>query len=248
MLKRVQDAGGAACLADKDARVKHVGELKANWEKTLDEWTNLPSEEAEAANLMKPRAMLREVEKSLPENVMVSTDIGNICSVSNSYLRFKGSEPSFFGAMTFGNCGYAFPAAIGAKVARPDRPSFAFVGDGAWGMSLNEVLTCVREKIPTTAIVFRNGQWGAEKKNQVLWFGDRYIGTQLEGTHSFAEIAKSMGAEGIVVSKVEDVKHAIRQATQNQLDGKTTVIEMMVTKELGDPFRRDAMKLPQRVL
>jgi sulfoacetaldehyde acetyltransferase len=215
MLKRIQDAGDAVCLADKDARVNHVGELKANWEKKLDEWTNLPSEEALAAGLMKPRAMLREVEKSLPDNAMVSTDIGNICSVSNSYLRFKGTEPSFFGAMTFGNCGYAFPAAIGAKVAKPDRPSYAFVGDGAWGMSLNEVITCVREKIPTTAIVFRNGQWGAEKKNQVLWFGDRYIGTQLEGEHSFAEIAKSMGAEGIVVSKVEDVQAAVRQATKN---------------------------------
>merc|ERR1712167_14119 len=125
----------------------------------------------------------------------------------------KGSEPSFFGAMTFGNCGYAFPAAIGAKVARMDRPAFAFVGDGAWSMSLNEVLTCVREKIPTTAIVFRNDQWGAEKKNQVLWFGDRYIGSQLGGEHSFAGIAKSMGAEGIQVSKIEDVGDAIRQAT-----------------------------------
>lgn len=192
--------------------------------------------------------MLREVEKNLPPNAMVSTDIGNICSVSNSYLRFNGDEPSFFAAMTYGNCGYAFPAAIGAKVARPDRPSFAYVGDGAWGMSLNEVLTCVREKIPTTAIVFNNGQWGAEKKNQVLWFGDRYVGSQLPGDHSYAEIARSMGAEGIKVTNVADVAAAVHQATQNQLDGKTTVIEMMVTKELGDPFRRDAMKLPKRVL
>lgn len=115
-------------------------------------------------------------------------------------------------------------------------------------MSLNEVLTCVREDIPTTAVVFNNGQWGAEKKNQVLWFGDRYIGTQLKGEHSYAQIAKEMGAEGIVVSELKDVGAAIRTAAQNQKEGKTTVIEMMVTKELGDPFRRDAMKLPQRVL
>jgi len=150
--------------------------------------------------------------------------------------------------MTYGNCGYSFPAAMGAKIACPDKPSFAFAGDGAWGMSLNEVLTCVREDIPTTAVVFNNGQWGAEKKNQVLWFGDRYIGTQLEGDHSYAQIAKDMGAEGIRVSSLADVGPAIRQAAQNQNDGKTTVVEMMVTKELGDPFRRDAMKLPQRVL
>ena len=196
---------------------------------------------------MKPRAMLREVERALPEDAMVATDIGNICSVSNSYLRFRNPR-NFFAAMTYGNCGYSFPAAMGAKIACPDKPSFAFAGDGAWGMSLNEVLTCVREDIPTTAVVFNNGQWGAEKKNQVLWFGDRYIGTQLKGDHSYAQIAKDMGAEGIRVSSLADVGPAIRQAAQNQKDGKTTVVEMMVTKELGDPFRRDAMKLPQRVL
>lgn len=78
-------------------------------------------------------------------------------------------------AMTFGNCGYSFPAAMGAKIAAPDRNCVAYVGDGAWGMQLNEVLTCVREEVPTTAVVFNNGQWGAEKKNQVLWFGDRYV-------------------------------------------------------------------------
>merc|ERR1712039_138789 len=125
----------------------------------------------------------------------VSTDIGNINSVANSYLRFE-QPSSMLGAMTFGNCGYSFPSAMGAKIAAPDRPAVAYVGDGAWGMSLNEVLTCVREEIPTTAVVFNNRQWGAEKKNQVLWFGDRYIGVQLSHPETgFAGIAKAMGAE-----------------------------------------------------
>ena len=53
------------------------------------------------------------------------------------------------------------------KIAQPDRPSIAYIGDGAWGMSLNEIMTCVRENIPTIGVVFNNGQWGAEKKNQV---------------------------------------------------------------------------------
>ena len=74
----------------------------------------------------------------MPKDAMVATDIGNSCSVSNGYLRFN-TPRSYLAAMTFGNCGYAFPAAMGAKVARPDRPAVAYVGDGAWGMSLNEV-------------------------------------------------------------------------------------------------------------
>merc|ERR1711962_317895 len=194
-----------------------------------------------------PREALRELEKAMPGNAMVSTDIGNVCSTSNGYLRFDQS-PSFLAAMTFGNCGYSFPAAMGAKVAAPDRPAIAYVGDGAWGMSLNEVLTCVREKIPTTAVVFHNKQWGAEKKNQVLRFGDRYVGSNLDNSFSYAEIARAMSAEGITCTHADQVGDALNQAIQNQKEGKTTVLELMLTKELGDPFRRDAMKLPQRVL
>jgi len=158
LLDRLSDA---KVLEGKNERVAHVASLKANWEAELDALTG--SDEPQPEGRMKPRAMLREVERALPEDAMVATDIGNICSVSNSYLRFRNPR-NFFAAMTYGNCGYSFPAAMGAKIACPDKPSFAFAGDGAWGMSLNEVLTCVREDIPTTAVVFNNGQWGAERR------------------------------------------------------------------------------------
>jgi sulfoacetaldehyde acetyltransferase len=190
---------------------------------------------------------LRALQRAMPSNAIVSTDIGNTCSVANGYLKFD-TPGSFLAAMTFGNCGYAFPTAIGAKVGCPDRPVVAYVGDGAWGMSLGEVLTCVRENIPTTAVVFNNGQWGAEKKNQVLWFGDRYVGSQLKNP-SFAEVARSMGAEGIQVFEESEVEGALKKAIDMQMnEGKTCIVELMTSRELGDPFRRDAMKLPVRVL
>ena len=192
---------------------------------------------------MHPRQMLRELEKAMPENAMVSTDIGNICSVSNSYLRFNQPN-SMLAAMSFGNCGYALPAIIGAKVAAPDRPAVAYVGDGAWGMSFPEILTCVREEIPVTAVVFNNGQWGAEKKNQIDYYADRFIGTNLENP-SFAGIAKAMGADGITVSHPGEVGDALRKATSSN---RCTVLEVMLTQELGDPFRRDALKKPKRLL
>lgn len=62
---------------------------------------------------------------------------------------------------------------MGAKVARPDRIAIAYTGDGAYGMQFNELLTATRENIPITVVVFNNGQWGAEKKNQVIWFNDK---------------------------------------------------------------------------
>ena len=131
----------------------------------------------------------------MPDGAMVSTDIGNICSVSNSYLRFDRPR-SMFAAMSFGNCGYAFPTIVGAKVAAPDRPAIAYVGDGAWGMSFGEIQTCIRENIPVTAVVFNNGQWGAEKKNHVDFYENRFVGVNLDKQPSWAKVAQAMGAEG----------------------------------------------------
>jgi sulfoacetaldehyde acetyltransferase len=178
---------------------------------------------------------------------MVSTDIGNICSVANSYLRFNRPR-SMFAAMSFGNCGYAFPTIVGAKVGAPERPAIAYVGDGAWGMSFGEIQTCVRENIPVTAIVFNNGQWGAEKKNHVDFYQNRFVGVNLDKQPSWAAVARAMGAEGVTVDSLSDVGPALRAAVKAQGEGKTTIVEMMVTRELGDPFRRDALSLPVRHL
>jgi len=232
-------------------RLQKIKAEKDAWEKELSEWTHERDpwslEVSKNSPYMHPRQMLRELEKAMPKNAMVSTDIGNICSVSNSYLRFS-QAPSMFAAMSFGNCGYALPTIIGAKVACPDRPAIAYVGDGAWGMSFGEILTCVRENIPVTAVVFHNKQWGAEKKNQVDFYNCRFEGVNLENP-SWAEVARSLGAQGVTVSNLGDVGEALDKAIDAQMKhGKTTVIEMMVTQELGDPFRRDALKKPRRLL
>ena len=226
-----------AAHANREKRLAEVKRQKDAWEAELNTWGQ------GNGTPIAPRRALRELEKAMPKNAMVTTDIGNICSVANSYLRFEKPN-SFFAAMSFGNCGYAFPTAIGAKVASPDRPAVAYVGDGAWGMSFGETLTCVRENIPVTAVVFNNQQWGAEKKNQVDFYSDRYVGTNLTNP-SFAAIAKAMGADGIRVDHPDQVGDALGKATRS---GKVTVIEIMVTQELGDPFRRDALKKPVRTL
>ena len=240
-----------ACLANKDARLAEVKAAKGAWESELDGWTQEKDkwslEVAKDSRHMHPRQMLRELERAMPAGAMVSTDIGNICSVSNSYLRFDQPR-SMFAAMSFGNCGYAFPTIVGAKVAAPDRPAIAYVGDGAWGMSFGELQTCVREGIPVTAIVFNNGQWGAEKKNHVDFYDKRFVGVNLDKQPSWAAVATAMGAEGLRIEALSDVGPALRDAAKAQSEGRTTVLEMMVTRELGDPFRRDALALPTRHL
>ena len=231
-------------------RAKIIAAAKKAWEEELAGWTHEQDawslEVAKDSKRMHPRQMLRELEQAMPRNAMVSTDIGNICSVSNSYLRFERPN-SMFAAMSFGNCGYAFPTIIGAKVAQPQRPAIAYVGDGAWGMSFGEILTCVRENIAVTAVVFNNGQWGAEKKNQVDFYARRFEGVNLQNP-SWAGLAKAMGAEGIEVTHLGEVGEALQRACDAQKAGRTTVLDVHVTQELGDPFRRDALKKPKRLL
>ncbi|MBN8495021.1 MAG: sulfoacetaldehyde acetyltransferase [Burkholderiales bacterium] len=249
-----------ACDATRAQRLAAMAAEKAAWEQELAEWTHERDafsldmiEEAKGekpfsgGQWLHPRQVLRELEKAMPAHVMVSTDIGNINSIAHSYLRFE--EPrSFFAPMSFGNCGYALPTIIGAKKARPDRPAIAYSGDGAWAMSMGEVLTCVRHGIPVTGVVFHNRQWGAEKKNQVDFYNRRFVAGELDNP-SFAGIARAMGAEGIVVDRLEDVGPALQRAVAMQMQqGKTCVIEIMCTRELGDPFRRDALAKPVRLL
>jgi len=244
------------CQANRDERIAEITAQKQAWETELDEWTHekdpysldmIEEAASEDGEWLHPRQVLRELENAMPEDVMVSTDIGNINSVAHSYLRFEKPR-SFFAPMSFGNCGYALPTIIGAKAAAPHRPAIAYAGDGAWGMSMSELMTSVRHDIPVTAVVFHNRDWGAEKKNQVEFYDRRFVAAELV-SESWAGIAQAMGAEGVIVDKLEDVGPALKKAIDQQMnEAKSTVIEIMCTRELGDPFRRDALSKPVRYL
>ncbi len=210
-----------------------------------DAWrTELDTMSSKTSSPISPRHALKTVAAALPDNAIVTTDIGNISSVANSYLRFNAPR-RFLAAMSFGNCGYSYPTALGAKLGRPDLPVVAFIGDGAWGMSMAEVMTAVREDIPVVAIVWNNSQWGAEKKNQVDFYDDRFVGSNLKNP-DFAAVAREMGAEGYKVERAADIAGTVRAALASK---RPAVINLVVdSQELGEPFRRDALKKPQRFL
>lgn len=219
-------------------RLEVIAKHNEEWEKELHD---LAMEEGDPIN---PRRALLELRKAFPDNTMISSDIGNVSSTANAYMTFNQPR-RHIAALTFGNCGFAYPAAIGAKLAEPESPSVAIVGDGAWGMSLHEVSTAVEQNIPVIACVFNNKQWGAEKKNQVDYYDDRYVGSDIEGPQ-FAQVAEAMGAVGITVDKVEDLPAAYQKA----LDAKKPVVmDIMVDGTmLAPPFRKDALKMPTRYL
>jgi len=224
------------------ATLDDVKQENAKWAEEKDEWSSSTNK------LMHPRRFLKELAEVIPQDAIVTTDIGNNSSMTNDYFHFNSSR-KHLAALSWGNCGFAYGAAMGAKMAAPNSPVFAFQGDGAYGISgLSEVMTAVRENIPVIAIVANNHEWGAEKKNQVDFYGDRYVGSNLHENPDYAQLARDMGAVGIRVEDYGDVQDAVREAVTS---GRPAVIEGVIeggANVLADPFRRDALKKPQRLL
>ena len=237
ILKRLKAADGSR--KPDAARLAAVAKEKQIWEKEIVDLAMVDG------NPINPRRVLLEISRALPDNAIVTTDIGNVASTANSYLKFNQSR-RHIAALTFGNTGFAYPAALGAQIACPADPVVAIIGDGAWGMSLHEVSTAVEHNLPVVACVFRNMWWGAEAKNQVDFYNDRFVGVDIPTPESFVPVAKAMGANGVRVDRVEDIREAFEACIKSR---KPTVLEFLVDgKQLAPPFRKDALMLPTRLL
>ena len=197
---------------------------------------------------MSPRMAWRAIQSALPKDAIISSDIGNNCAIGNAYPTFEEGR-KYLAPGLFGPCGYGLPSIMGAKIGRHDVPVVGFAGDGAFGISMNEMSAIGREEWPAiTMVIFRNYQWGAEKRNTTLWFDDNFVGTELDQQVSYAGVAKACGVEGVAVSTMDELRDALAKAVDAQMnDGVTTFIEVLLNQELGEPFRRDAMKQPVSV-
>ena len=196
---------------------------------------------------MSPRKAWRAIQAAMPDDVIISSDIGNNCAIGNAYPTFEKGR-KYLAPGLFGPCGYGFPSILGAKIGCPNTPVIGFAGDGAFGISMNEMSSCARKEWPAiTMVIFRNYQWGAEKRNSILWFDDNFIGTELDPELSYAKVADACGLKGITVRTMEETTKAIKNSCEDQKKGITTFIEIILNQELGEPFRRDAMKKPVQV-
>ena len=240
--------------ADRDKRKAVIAKTKSAWAQEL---TSLDHEDDDPGTTWNDRARKREPKKmsprmawraitaSLPKEAIISSDIGNNCAIGNAYPTFENGR-KYLAPGLFGPCGYGLPSIIGAKIGNPGIPVVGFAGDGAFGISMNEMSSIGRAEWPAiTMVVFRNYQWGAEKRNTTLWFDDNFVGTELDEKVSYAGIAKACGFEGVAVFSMDELTDALAAAVDAQMkDKKTTFIEVMLNQELGEPFRRDAMKKP----
>ena len=234
-----------------------IATTKSNWAQTLTSMDHEDDDEGTTWNQrargtkpdhMSPRKAWRAIQSALPKDAIISSDIGNACAIGNAYPTFEDGR-KYLAPGLFGPCGYSFPAILGAKIGQPNTPVVGFAGDGAFGISMNEMTACGRDEWPAiTMVIFRNYQWGAEKRNTTLWYNDNFVGTELDYNVSYAGIAQACGVTGIVATTMEGLTDALNTAVNAQMnDGVTTFIEVMLNQELGEPFRRDAMTTPVEV-
>ena len=254
ILARLSDAAGDD---GREERRNTIATTKSAWAQQLasmdhedDDPGTTWNERARAAkpDWMSPRMAWRAIQAALPRHAIISSDIGNNCAIGNAYPDFDEGR-KYLAPGLFGPCGYGLPAIIGAKIGCPDVPVVGFAGDGAFGIAVTELTAIGRSEWPAiTQIVFRNYQWGAEKRNSTLWYDDNFVGTELDEDVSYAGIAKACGLKGVVAWNMDELTAALNQAIEDQMKGgKTTLIEAMINQELGEPFRRDAMKRPVEV-
>jgi len=254
LLAKMSASAGDRGRAERKELIDHT---KKRWDQEL---VSMEHEEDDPGTTWNERARKREPERmsprhawlairaALPEDVIISSDIGNNCAIGNAYPSFEKGR-KYLAPGLFGPCGYGLPSILGAKIACPEVPVVGFAGDGAFGISMNEMTACGRnEWPPITMVIFRNYQWGAEKRNTTLWYSDNFVGTELNLGVEYAKVADACGLTGIQVRSTEELTAAINSAVKAQMeDGVTTFIEVILNQELGEPFRRDAMTTPVKV-
>jgi sulfoacetaldehyde acetyltransferase len=201
--------------AGRDARKALVHKTKSAWLQAL---TGMDHEDDDPGTTwndrarkrdpkrLSPRQAWRAIQAGLPKDAIISSDIGNNCAIGNAYPTFEHGR-KYLAPGLFGPCGYGFPSIIGAKIGNPDKPVVGFAGDGAFGISMSEMSAIGRDEWPgITMVIFRNYQWGAEKRNSTLWYADNFVGTELDPHLSYAKVATACGFKGIVARTQAEVK------------------------------------------
>ena len=249
LAKLTPDAGNEGRAARRDL----IAEKKKTWSAELGKMNDEEDDPGTSWNTdcrkrepkaLSPRTAWRAIVDGLPKDAIISSDIGNNCAIGNAYPMFEQGR-KYLAPGLFGPCGYGFPSIIGAKIGNPNTPVVGFAGDGAFGISMNEMTSIGRDPWPAiTMVIFRNYQWGAEKRNSILWYDNNFVGTELDPGVSYARIAEGCGHRGVTVRTAGELTEALRTSCQQQSQGVTTFIEVLLNQELGEPFRRDAMKKP----
>ena len=190
---------------------------------------------------IQPTTLFKHLRNVLPKNSAITLDAGTLCLQATDALKYY-NPPSLFTPLDFGLVGFSFACGLGVKVARPDKTVVSLMGDGGFGMTISELSTAVNYSINTITIVMNNKSWGAEKAYQRDFFGERYIGSDINSP-PFDKVAELYGAKGFRVERSSDINEAVNAAIKC---GKPAVVDIAVDTKALYSFRRDSFKYKKK--
>ena len=176
---------------------------------------------------LKPQKVIFEMSRLLPQDAIVTTEVGQNQMWALHFYKCTGSR-IFITSGGMGTMGFGFPAALGAKVAKPECIVADIAGDGSLQMVSQEFATAVENDIPVIVCLLNNGWLGMVKQWQKLFWDKRYIATKFEGSPNFVKLAEAYGAEAIRVDKHSEVAEAIMRAQKAEVP---FLIDFMVDPE-----------------
>ena len=218
-----------ALVAINEALMKKLAKKKATpwFDRIRQIKEQIQSQNAKHERGLRPQEILTELRKILPEDAIATTEVGQ--NQMWAALFFKTYKPrTFISSGGLGTMGFGFPAALGAKVARPAVPVVDIAGDGSFIMTEQELATSVLEKIPITVVILNNQMLGMVAQWQRMFYGRRYSAVKLDKVPDFVKLAEAYGAEGARVGALKEFTKAMKEALKNEV---TTVIDVPISPE-----------------
>jgi len=216
--------------AIRDLRASGVEQADTSaWKSRVSGWREqfpLTYEPSEPGEALKPQFCLEKLRDAAPEGTILTSGVGQHQMWSSQYWKFN--EPyTWVNSGGLGTMGFSIPAAIGAKVGRPDRTVWAVDGDGCFQMTAQELVTASVERIPIKVALLNNSYLGMVRQWQEMFYEERYSEVYLSpDLPDFVKMAESMGCVGIRVESPEEVEPAIEKA--NSINDRSVVVEFRV--------------------
>ena len=224
----VADVGIALKSLIASLKRKIVKRDKTLWSKRLQEIKSQIREgDFGSSNELYQPKIVQKMRELLPSNGILTTEVGK--NQMWGELYYQAIEPRTWITSTgLGTMGFGFPAAIGAKVAKPEVPVVDLAGDGSFRMTENSLSTCIEEDIPVTVVILNNSTLGMVEQWQRLFYNGRYSGVKLGNTPDFVKLVEAYGAQGLRAQSIKEFEKAFKEAINSEV---TTVIDCPVAPE-----------------
>ncbi len=198
-------------------RVEYQADGRGDWVRQVSEIRTFCQCDFDLpGNPIKPQKLMSELSRLLPDDAILTTDVGQHQMFASHFFETRGKR-EFVTSGGLGTMGFGFPAAVGAKIAAPDRKVVSIVGDGGFQMSYSEFITAVENNVPVFTVIMNNQSLGMVRQFQKQFYGNKIYAADYQRSPDFAKFAEAMGGEGVMVERASEIGEALRRGLKSDV-------------------------------